>query len=409
LIAPLCAGHAGPLTVLARVKAVGLAAWIIGAIAWGLAVGRARAPVWAKGAAVLVLALSVPVAAYAVSGMETALAMALATIAATLASPGEGRRHVARALLAGLTASLRPEMGAWALVIAIAFPLAAGERRAPRLLGLAGVAFAPFALCVLARLLIFGRPAPLALMAKPSDLAHGLSYAGAAAVVTLTPLLVIAPWALFRERGPALAIVVAGAIHLAVVAFVGGDWMPYARLAAPIAPSLAYAFVLLAPHARPGLHAARAAIVTALGIYFWASGGTAGRHVGADREALVHAARPYLDGARAVATLDIGWPSAATEATIVDLAGLTDPVIAALPGGHTSKRVDPGFLLSRDPDRLLLYTTAPPPSDWRDAVYPRVVEARLARSAIIAERFEPRAFVPLGSTGAGYVVLARRP
>ena len=62
----------------------------------------------------------------------------------------------------------------------------------------AALAAAPFLLCAAVRLAVFGRPAPLAVLAKPSDLAHGAIYVGAATLVVLTPLLVAAPLALVR-------------------------------------------------------------------------------------------------------------------------------------------------------------------------------------------------------------------
>src|SRR5439155_8997260 len=140
-------------------------------------------------------------------------------------------------------------------------------------------------------------------------------------------------------------------------------WMPYARLAAPIAPSMVLAFVLAASapasapapapapvsgaaaaaaaSSAPAPHrwadAARLLIAIAAGVWTLAVAGPAGRHVLADRIDLARRARPYLDGAARIASVDIGWPTLATEADIVDLAGLTDPTIAALPGGHTSK------------------------------------------------------------------------
>jgi hypothetical protein len=108
----------------------------------------------------------------------------------------------------------------------------------------------------------------------------------------------------------------------------------------------------------------------------------------------------------------VGWVSAATEADIVDLAGLTDPEIASLPGGHTSKRVDARFLLDRAPDALLLYAPAGLPpgglAAWQEIVTPRAVEARLASDDLVARRFEPSAWLPLGRSGAGYVLLRSR-
>jgi len=284
------------------------------------------------------------------------------------------------------------------------------------------MALAPFLGCTLARLLAFGRPAPLALLAKPSDLSHGAVYALAALLVSATPALILAPIALVRAPRPARVIVAAAVVHVLSIIAVGGDWMPYARLMAPIAPSLAWAYLLMAPHANRASSMARASIALLLGIFFFVRAGPAGRAVMAERRALIEAARPRLADSRAVAALDIGWVSAATEATIVDLAGVTDPDIAVLPGGHTSKRVDASLVLAKGTDALLFYVSSDvgdsPWSDWRNAAYGHVAEARLARSDLLAAHFEPHAFLPLGSrrsdvakgepTGAGYLLLTRK-
>jgi hypothetical protein len=298
-------------------------------------------------------------------------------------------------------------MAPWALAMAVGFGVAA-KAPVPRVLLGAFLALVPFACCAAVRVIAWGRPGPLALMAKPSDIDHGLAYVGAACVVTLMPLLVLAPIAL-RRTPVALAIVVAAIVHMAAIVAVGGDWMPYARLTVPVAPTLAWAAVLLAARAHPIGTGVRAAAAIALGASFIARGGTAGRRVGADRSELVREAIPVFADARRVAALDIGWVGAATSADVVDLAGVTDPEIAALPGGHTSKRVDSMFLLSRDPDLLVLYAPVGlPKSDltsWRDAVFSRVVEARLAEDDVVARHFTPAAWLPLGDRGAGYVVL----
>ena len=90
--------------------------------------------------------------------METALAMALATVAALLT-----RRPCSAALVAGLVASLRPEMAAWACVLAVGVALAA---RAPlgRCLAAVSLALAPFAICTFVRVIVWGHAAPLAVM-----------------------------------------------------------------------------------------------------------------------------------------------------------------------------------------------------------------------------------------------------
>jgi hypothetical protein len=302
-------------------------------------------------------------------------------------------------------------MAPWACVLAVGLALAKTPLRQRRLREAsfsAALALAPFVLCALLRATVWGRPAPLAVMAKPSDVEHGLAYAGAACAVALTPVLVMAPLAMRRSQ-VALAIGLAALMHVAVVVAVGGDWMPYARLMAPVVPSLAWAGVLASAHALAVATALRSALALGWGVALVARGGTDGRSVGADRAALVANARPLLAGADRVAALDVGWVGAATEADIVDLAGLTDPEIAALPGGHTSKRVDAMFLLSRRPDALLLYAPAGLPGGaleaWQDARYPRVVEARLAQDEVVARHFAPAAWLPLGSRGAGYVLL----
>jgi len=111
-----------------------------------------------------------------------------------------------------------------------------------------------------------------------------------------------------------------------------------------------------------------------------------------------------------VVALDIGWVSAATDGTIVDLAGVTDPVIAALPGGHTSKRVDAALVLSREPD-VVFFSTSPAASTrvslpaWRERAVR--VRCRIGDSPgpISSPRISrPCAFLPLGARGAGYVL-----
>ncbi len=408
VLAPMARGSA--LAVLGQAQALGLLAWGVAGAALGRSVGRVSgAPVWARVAALGILALSVPVAAHAVSGMETALATALATGAALMSG-----RPRAAAVLAGLAASLRPELAPWAVVLATGFSLARAEGAARALLN-GALAMVPFAVCSVVRAAAWGRPLPLALLAKPSDLAHGLAYAGAACVVTLVPILVLARrlsrWPI-RRAPHSLAIAVAGAAHVGALIAVGGDWMPYARLMVPVVPSLVYASVLADTCARSWAIAARSLLVAALGVVLLVRDGASGAQVGADRAALIARAQPVLAGARRVAALDIGWVSAATEADIVDLAGVTDPAIAALPGGHTSKRVDGTLLVSLEPELLLLYAPeglGPGGLEaWQDASYPRAVERHLAHDATVAHRFEPVAWLPLSKSGAGYVVLRAR-
>ena len=411
LLAPFA--RADALTVLLRAKCIGASCWMLAAAAWSWRVADARAPWWAKGIAIAGLALALPIAANAVSGMETALAMSLATFAAVLPP----RQVKTIATLAGLTASLRPEMAAWAIVLAVGVAFAGEAARAsakPDPHGVSAVsgravgriatglalAIAPFAICAAARVVFFGHAAPLSLTAKPSDLAHGMTYALGAFLGSLAPVLAFAPFALARARGVALVLALAGAAHFGALVLVGGDWMAYWRLAAPIAPSLLYAFVLASSRvSRAHIVATflRGAIAVGAGASVVFAGGTAGRRVGEDRRVLVESARGPLAGARRVAALDIGWVSAASDAEIIDLAGLTDPTIAALAGGHTSKRIDAATLLARDPDVLLIYSNE------------RQVEARLEADELIETSFERIAFLPLGTAGYSVLWRARSP
>jgi len=403
LLAPLA--HAAPGVVLLRARAFGALAWMATATVWGREVGRAKAPGWAKGAAVLILAIDVPAAAHAVSGMETALATALATFAVAV-----HRRPLAAAVLAGLAASLRPELVVWAVALGAGFAQIDPPRRPGQSAACAVVAGIPFFVCALVRGLAFGRLAPLSLLAKPSDLSHGVTYAGAAALFALAPILLVSPWALRREQGPALVIAIAGVAHFAVIVAVGGDWMPYARLAAPIIPSLLLAFVLATPGARPWASAVRLALTFALGLYVLPSSVRSLRRAGSDRRAMIEEAAPLLASAHRIASVDVGWISAVSEETIIDLAGVTDPEVAALGGGHTSKRIDASFLLAHDPDVLVFYSGDLPATlaEVGPEIFPRVVEARLARSELLAQKFEPAAFVHLGTKGAGYVLFQRK-
>ncbi|MEB2324827.1 MAG: hypothetical protein OZ921_20095, partial [Sorangiineae bacterium] len=115
---------ATPLETLARARLLGALAWLLAAA--GLGVGLARVgrgsaePGALRFAPLLALALSAPLGAWAVSGMETGWVTALATAALL---PGSGGW-----LAAGLAAAWRPELLPWALTLAVGSALVA---RAP--------------------------------------------------------------------------------------------------------------------------------------------------------------------------------------------------------------------------------------------------------------------------------------
>lgn len=393
------------LATLFSAKLVGVVAWGVAGAQLGGHLARLRpTPAWVAALALVLMALAFPIGAWAASGMETGLATAIATIAAT-----KTHRPRYAAILAGLAASLRPEMVVWAVALASMSALASATREdaaanrgviAKTMATAGAIAAGPFVLCAAIRLAVFGRAAPLALLAKPSDLSHGAIYGAAATLVLLLPLLAFAPLAIARSGGPARVIAIAFVAHIVAVITAGGDWMPYARLVVPVAPSLVIVIASSAAHSSRALVVARAGVACVLGIYLVVRAAPAGRHVGADRRALVTSARAVLASSKVVATLDIGWVSAATNARIVDLAGLTDPSIASLPGGHTSKRVDVSMLLDRDVDTFLAY------EDANGAL--RAAEVRIVRTALFEARFDRATTLPLGDAGARYVVYRRR-
>jgi hypothetical protein len=136
--------------------------------------------------------------------------------------------------------------------------------------------------------------------------------------------------------------------------------------------------------------------------------GASARGVEFQRAELIGEVRPLLRGAERVATLDIGWVGASTNAHIVDLAGVTDPSVARLPGGHTTKRLPDSFLESHDVDALVLLVEQGSELTWPDAKFTRGVEARVM-SLTGAERFELVGTVPLLGTRQAYVVARRKP
>ena len=398
--------HASALEVLMRAKCINLAAWLVAAFFLGKRIGSADAKVVWRAAAIAIVAIDLPVVAGAVSGMETGVATAFATFAALEA---DRNRVYSAAILAGISAAFRPELVVWAFTLACLLVHRSPSTKRGFITALAAIA--PFVLCAVVRNDVFGHFFPLSVLAKPSDLTHGAVYAAAAALASLTFVLAFAPLAVARAHGSARILAVAGVVHFFAIAVAGGDWMPFARLAAPVAPSLALVFVRSAPFAKAWSSSSRVVLAAALGVRLLVVAAPSGRHVQRDREALIRASRDYLQNAHSVATADIGWPTAATEAHIVDLAGLTDPNIAVLAGGHTSKRIDPAMVIDAHADVVLLYATAGVSAtaldDWREAEYEKLVDVRLASSPLFSRHFEAVGFLPLGDRGAGYVVLTK--
>ena len=180
--------------------------------------------------------------------------------------------------------------------------------------------------------------------------------------------------------------------------------MPLARLVCPILPPLA----LVAAHL---LSSPKTVLMASIRVLMGCAGesavfvmrGPAAAQVLASRLELIEAARPALAGAHAVATIDVGWVGAASSASIVDLAGATDPTIAMLPGGHTSKAVSSGFLTARKTDRLVFEVDARAPES---TAFARATEARLFVDPLVTREFRVMWRSP-SALPTHYIVLSR--
>jgi hypothetical protein len=223
--------------------------------------------------------------------------------------------------------------------------------------------------------------APLAVWAKPSDAAHGVFYLGVCLVWTGAPLLIAAPRALWKLDGDSRAALVALLFHCLAIVLVGGDWMALCRLFVPVLP----AFFLLAARLSSMTPAwstlARSGAAAVVSAVLLVKQGPAARGVLDQRLSLIARAGPALAGVGRVATVDAGWVGAATNADVVDLAGVTDELVARLPGGHTSKRLPPSFVANRAVEALVLLTFGAPAADFPGASWDRTVEHRAARQA----------------------------
>jgi hypothetical protein len=394
------AGEASPLEMLARGRVVGLVAVLVAAAVLG-----ALLPVgWrARGSALALLGVSAPLAAWASSGMETGLVTLLATLALLPGAVGT--------VAAGLAAGWRPELLPWALVLAAGRAILAASAPGERVRVLAsslGLAVAPAVAVALIRSSYFGSAAPLAMLAKPSDLAHGARYAVGGFLLTGAPILLLAPGAVRRADGLTRLLVVAVVAHVASVTLAGGDWMALYRLFVPVLPTALLAGARLSEHAALVPHAVRTGAALVLSGVLAMYVGWPARDILEHRLALIRDAAGPLAGVGSVATLDVGWVGAATRAPVVDLAGVTDPLVARLPGGHTSKRIPEGWFESRDVGAvvLLLAPGSGPVSSLEDARFARAVEDRVARFPTLASA---RLIVELrlGGTDQRYLLLGR--
>ena len=397
LLAPWA--RSGPLAAWSAARWLGAACWLIAAGWLGVRLSCVRSKL-ARFVPLLMLGVCAPLAAWAVSGMETGLVTLLATLALSRTSLGS--------FAAGLAAGLRPELLPWTVVLCAGRALAA-RRSATAVAASVGLAVAPAIVAGMLRWHYFGQAAPLSVVAKPSDVDHGVNYALRALVWCGPTWLLAAPRGLWRVSREGRVIALATAAHIGAVVLAGGDWMALFRLFVPVLPAALLVASELAEATSFSSNAVRVFVAVVACGFVWITTGRAAREVSATRLSLVAQARPLLAGDHRVGALDVGWVGLATAADVFDLAGVTDPTVARLPGGHTSKHVSESLLEARDVDAfvLMLAPREELRQPWGSTCFGRVVEARVARLAS-GLGFEPVA--TLRSTfvaGPTYVVLSR--
>lgn len=401
LLAPFASG--GPLQAFFAAKVIGLLAWVLAAGGLAAAIDRVSDKP-ARFTALGLIVLSAPLAAWSVGGLETGLVTALAATAVSARAFGKDRIG---SICAGLAAGFRPELLPWAAVVAaspgvvaappgVATPGKSEETTPARRSALSAalsrltLATAPFLAAALIRAVVFGRAAPLSSLAKQADVGLGARYALACFLLT-GPIALLAPIAWKRLPAWPRGLLFAVAAHFVAVAVAGGDWMPLSRLVVPVLPTVALAAAHVASAASVPITVARVLLAVAGQIFVWVKVGPDAARVGADRLAVIEELRAPLRDARVVAALDVGWVGAVTDATIVDLAGVTDPTIAALPGGHTTRQFPVTLLDSRGVDTivLLLHADEPVAVPWTESRFERGVEHRVAWIPDIAADFQP--------------------
>jgi hypothetical protein len=387
------------------------------AVLWNVREQRRRARgSWSSWIACFLLVCQPSLGGSGSSGLETGaatLALSLA-IQAALARP---RPHVACLGLAiASLAWLRPEIALVAVVLLTIASVRAGMRRAA--IAWLWACFGALSVCAF-RWFLSGSLLPLAWQAKAGTLGEGLSYSGRALLVLTGGLgcaLAGAGAWLGQRRDRQRALIIA--VHVLSVTLAGGDWMPGFRLFVPIFPQYAQLAAVgmerlwrrghwLRTLALLALITACATSLLDLGLRVpeWRAAGASRDRVGAAM------AEELRVGSKRVALVDIGYLGYASGCDVIDLAGITDPSSAALPGGHLAKRIPNAWLEARAPDTVVLHSSSPPLAA-RDGTlvslhgYP--VEMRVARSAWLAREFYVASTYAY-SPHYHYAILRRKP
>lgn len=244
------------------------------------------------------------------------------------------------------------------------------------------------ALLLAVRWSIFQEWVPNTYWAKAGGLTEGIEYVGAVVGGSYGLAVVVAAvaGALLGAR-EYLGYAAAGAAWLAAACVEGGDWMDEGRLVmhgmALLIAAAGGIFVARADKASvvaPGMARALA------GVLLFCLGGSAlfrasHRAVTAElrgyrlfgHEPMAQARWVKASGAASIALVDIGQMGFYTSCNVVDLAGLTDRVIAKSQGGHLSKHFDLRYIFDAPPDLVQLRLLSAP-TDAMQADSSRLVE-----------------------------------
>ncbi|MDH5674162.1 MAG: hypothetical protein OEZ06_18545 [Myxococcales bacterium] len=360
----------------------------------------------------LLLVTSPSLGTWGVGGLQTGAATLLLTIAWLAATERPGPRAVTLGTAIGALAWLRPEMApvaAWLLWVVLMRRRSAGLRAL-------GLAAALAALLLLLRLSFFDALLPLSYAAKGGSLGHGLRY-----VLTSTLLLstgvglgvcVLGAIAGGRD-GPVLGVALL--VHLLAVALAGGDWMPGYRLLVPVLPL--YAVLCAGGLVRlwrrrgrfgPAFSLGLLSISLAAPLLDLATRPEELRKAAESQRVHGEALAVWLrEHAGTVALVDIGYLGYRSGVRVVDLGALTDPELAAAPGGHLDKRVSAAWLRARGPDTLVLHSARPPrvgPGGELLELDGYPVERRVAAMAWVRREFRVVEVVPY-APGYHYLVM----
>ena len=329
------------------------------------------------------------------AGLETGAATLLICVATSAALRLPRPRVVTLGLCAAALAWLRPELAPVVGLLLIRVSVRAGLSRS---LWAWGLALAGVGTVCALRLALHGALLPLAWYAKAGGLVDGLHYsARAVPIMTGVGGLALAGAGAWLGQGRDRMRAALLGVHVLSVILAGGDWMPGFRLFVPLFPQYALLAAVGAERLLRRSLARRlcalAALLLACGVPLvdlglrlpqWRASAASRDNVG------VAIASHLRHEFKRVALVDIGFIGYASGVEVVDLAGLTDPAVAAMPGGHLDKRIPLAWLRERAPDALILHSSTPPLAagdgrllDLRG--YP--VEMRIARSEWVATEF----------------------